>query len=44
MDTVTIPREEYIHLKKLEKIDLDLVRQFTASLSDLKQGKFKRLA
>ena len=43
-ETVTIPKEEYLHLKKLEKLDFDLIRQFTSSLEDLKQGRFKRLA
>ncbi|MEK6938273.1 MAG: hypothetical protein AABX04_04480 [Nanoarchaeota archaeon] len=44
MDTITIPREEYERLKRLERIDLDLVRQFSSSLADLKCGRFKRLA
>lgn len=44
METVTIPREEYEHLKKLEKVDFDLVRQFASSLEDLKCGRYKRLA
>lgn len=44
METVTIPMEEYTRLKKLEKLDFDLIRQFTASLEDLKHGRFKRLA
>ena len=44
METVTIPREEYEHLKKLEELDFDLIRQFASSLEDLKQGNFKRIA
>ena len=44
METVTIPKEEYEHLKQLEKLDFDLIRQFTGSLHDLKEGRFKRLA
>ena len=44
METVTIPREEYEHLKQLEQLDFDLIRQFASSLRDLKEGKFKRLA
>ena len=44
METVTIPREEYERLKKLEQLDYDLIRQFAGSLEDLKQGRFKRLA
>ena len=44
METVTIPKEEYERLKKLEQLDYDLIRQFASSLEDLKQGRFKRLA
>ena len=51
METITIPRIEYKRLKnsykklkKLEKIDLELVRQFANSLEDLKHGRFKRVA
>ena len=44
METVTIPKTEYKRLKKLEKLDFDLIRQFTNSLEDLKKGRFKRLA
>jgi len=43
-ETVTIPKQEYEHLKKLEELDFDLIRQFTQSLEDLKKGRFKRLA
>jgi len=41
---IEIPKKEYIKLKKLEKLDFDLIRQFTSSLEDLKQGRFKKLA
>jgi hypothetical protein len=44
METVTIPKEEYERLKKLEELDFDLISQFANSLDDLKQGRFKRLA
>ena len=44
METVTIPKSEYEHLKKLEKIDFELMKQFSGSLEDLKKGNFKRLA
>ena len=44
METITITREEYERLKRLEKIDFDLIRQFKSSLEDLKKGRFKRLA
>lgn len=44
METVTISREEYQHLKGLEELDFDLIRQFAGSLDDLRHGRFKRLA
>ena len=44
METVTISRQEYDRLKRLEELDFNLIRQFTSSLADLKQGRFKRLA
>lgn len=44
METVTIAKSEYEHLKKLEKLDFDLIRQFVSSLDDLKQGNFRKLA
>ncbi len=43
-ETITIPKEEYTKLKRLEKLDFDLMRQFAKSLEDLKNGRFKRLA
>lgn len=43
MDTVTIPREEYEHLKKLEKVDWELVGKFKRSLDDVKAGRVKRV-
>jgi len=42
-ETVTIQKEEYMKLKKLESLDFDLMRQFARSLEDLKKGRFKRL-
>jgi len=30
--------------KRLEDLDLELIRQFSSSLSDLKSGKFKTLS
>ena len=44
MQMITIPRLEYERLKKLEELDLDLIRQFASSLSDLKFGRFKILS
>lgn len=43
-EMVKIPRKEYKRLKKLEKIDFDLVRQFKESLEDLKAGRVRRVA
>ncbi len=43
-ETVTIPKVEYERLKRLEKLDFDLIRQFAESLEDLKKGRFKKLA
>ena len=43
-ETIIISKEEYERLKKLEKLDFDLIRQFVSSLEDLKKGRFKRLA
>lgn len=31
METVTISKEEYDHLKQLEQLDFDLIRQFSSS-------------
>ena len=42
-ETITIPQEEYKRLKKLEKIDWDLVQSFKNSLEDLKEGRIKRV-
>ena len=44
MQTITIPKTEYEKLKKLEKFDFDLIRQFSQSLDDLKYGRFTVLA
>ena len=44
METVTISKEEYERLKKLEELDFDLIRQFQSRLEDLKQGRFKKLS
>jgi len=51
METVTISKEEYQRMKveierlrKLEKIDFDLLRQFKESLEDVKAGRIRRVA
>ena len=43
-ETTMVSKSEYDRLKKLEKLDFDLIRQFANSLEDLKQGRFKKLA
>ena len=42
-ETITIPKEEYERLKKLEKIDWELVQSFKNSLEDLKEGRIRRV-
>ena len=44
METVTIPKEEYERLKKLDKVDHDLIRQLVSSLEDIKAGRIRRVA
>jgi len=41
---ISISKEEYKRLKKLEELDFDLIGQFKNSLEDLKKGRFKRVA
>ena len=43
-DMISIPKEEYERLKRLEKIDFELVGQFKESLEDLKAGRIRRVA
>ena len=42
-ETVTISKEEYIRLKKCEKIDQELLNQLVSSLEDIKSGRIKRV-
>jgi len=44
MEFVNISKEEYERLKRLEKIDFELVEQFKRSLEDVKEGRIKRVA
>ncbi len=44
METITIPKEEYERLKKLEKVDHELISQLVESLEDAKQGRIRRIA
>jgi hypothetical protein len=43
-ETVTIPKAEYERLKKLEKVDRDLIEQLNESLEDAKHGRIRRVA
>ena len=43
-DTITIPRAEYKRLKKIEKVDQDLIAQLVESLEDTKHGRIRRVA
>lgn len=44
MEMITISKLEYEHLKRLQELDFDLIRQFASSLADLKSGRFKLLS
>ena len=51
MEMISISKIEYERmkhqidrLKKLEKIDFDLIRQFKESLEDVKAGRIRRVA
>ena len=51
MEMINISKDEYERMKaqiavlrKLEKIDFDLVRQFKNSLEDVKAGRIRRVA
>jgi len=43
-ETVTIPREEYLKLKRCEEIDDNLLNQIAESLEDIKHGRIRRVA
>lgn len=43
-EMVQIPKEEYERLKKLEKIDFELLKQLKESLEDAKHGRIRRVA
>lgn len=42
-ETVTITREEYERLKKLEQVDWELVESFKKSLEDVEHGRIRRV-
>lgn len=43
-ETVTIPKKEYLKLKKLEKVDKELINKIVSSLEDIKAGRIRRVA
>ena len=43
-EMVTIPKEEYERLKRLEQIDHNLIEQLVESLEDAKHGRIRRVA
>lgn len=43
-ESVTISKEEYQRLKRLEKVDRDIIEQLVNSIEDVKAGKIKRVA
>ena len=42
-ENITIPKKEYLRLKRLEKIDHDLIKQFISSFDDIKHGRIRRV-
>lgn len=42
-ETVTIPKAEYVILKKQSKIDVELLEQFMESFMDIKEGRVRRV-
>ncbi len=43
METVTISRQEYEHLKQQAEIDVEFLRQLVSSLVDIRQGRVRRV-
>ena len=44
METITISKEEYERLKKIESADHHLIGQLVESLEDAKHGRIRRVA
>jgi len=40
-ETITIPKEEYMRLKKCDEVDRGLISQIVRSLEDIKSGRIK---
>ncbi len=43
METVTIPKQEYEHLKEQAEIDVELLRALISSLKDIQEGNVRRV-
>jgi len=43
MDTVTISREEYDHLKKVELVDTELMEDITLGIKSILAGEIKEV-
>ncbi len=42
-ETVSIPKKEYIKLKKNSEIDKEFLEEIAKSLEDIKKGRVKRI-
>ncbi len=43
METVTISKQEYEHLKQQAQIDVELLQQLISSFTDIKEGRVRRV-
>jgi hypothetical protein len=43
MDTVTIPKSEYKRLKKIEKVDTEILQDIAKGIKDIVSGKVKEV-
>ena len=41
METVTVSKKEYRRVKKLEKIDMELLAELVEGFKDIKEGRLK---
>lgn len=43
METITIPKEEYKRLKKIEQADEELLKDIALGIKDILEGKIKEI-
>ncbi|MDO8740094.1 MAG: hypothetical protein Q7J54_00795 [Candidatus Woesearchaeota archaeon] len=43
MQTITIPKQEYKKLKKMEKLDIDLLQDIARGIKDVLRGNIKEI-